>query len=71
MEADDSGGFAFVEVAKDSLPDVGAKFLPSVGFGDDGMAEGAGNEAAVGVVFADLKHDFAHGFSIAGSEVIG
>jgi hypothetical protein len=52
VEADDRWGFAFVEVAKDSLADIGAKFLPSVGFGDDGMAEGTGNEAAVGVIFA-------------------
>jgi hypothetical protein len=52
VEADDRGGFAFVEVAKDSLADVGAKFSPSAGFDDDGMAEGAGNEAAVSVIFA-------------------
>ena len=65
VQANNGGGFAFVKVAQDSFTDVGAKFFPCVSFGDDGMSEGAGDEAAVGIVFGDLKHDFAHGYILA------
>jgi hypothetical protein len=71
VQADDGGRFAFVEVAENGLADVGAKLLLSVGLGDNGMAKGAGGKAAVRVVLGDLKHDFAHGFSIAEGMVTG
>jgi len=71
MQANDSWGFAFLEVAEDGFADVGAELLPSVGLGDDGVAKSAGNEAAVGIVLGDLKYDFAHEFSLAEGEVLG
>src|SRR5277367_6346928 len=71
VQADDGGRFAFVEVAEDGFADVGAQFLPSVGFSNNGMAECAGNESSVSVVFGDLKYDFAHVSSIAEGSQIG
>ena len=70
-EADDGGSFAFVKVAEDGSVDVGGKLFSSVGFGDNGMAGGAVGEAAIRVVLGDLKHDFAHGFSLAEGAVMG
>jgi|SRR5665213_224727 len=64
VQANDGGGFAFVKVTKDGLADVGAKLLPCISFGDDGMSKRPCDETAVGVVLGDLKHNFAHGFSL-------
>ena len=65
MQPDDSGGFAFIEVTKNGFADVGSELLPSIGFGDDGVAESTGDEAAVGFIFGDLENDFTHGFSLS------
>jgi hypothetical protein len=71
VQAQKGRGFALVEMAEDGLADIGAKFLPSVGFGDNGVAECAGNETAIGVVLGNLKYDFTHGFSVADGDVVG
>jgi len=65
VQANDSRGFAFVKVAEDGFADVGAKSLPCIGFGDDGMAKSPCDETAIRVVLGDLKYDFTHGFSLA------
>jgi len=65
VQAADGGGFAFIEMAEDGFADVDAKLFPSISLGQNGMAKGAGGEAAARVVLSDLKHDFAHGISIA------
>jgi hypothetical protein len=52
VQADDSGRFAFVEVAENGFANIGAKFLPCVGFGDDKIAKRVGDETAVSVVLS-------------------
>ena len=50
VQADDGRRFAFIEMTADGLADIGPELFPSVGFGNDGVAEGAGDEAAVSFV---------------------
>ena len=71
VEADHSRRFPCVEVANDRFPNVGPKFLPGIRLGDNGMAQCAGNEAAIRIVFPDLKNNFAHGFRLAVRNVVG
>lgn len=70
MQTNDTGGLAFFKMATDSVPDVGPEFLPGVGLRDDGLAEGAGDEAAFGFGFVDFKNDLVYGFAVsrAGTE---
>ena len=47
MELDEAGVLGAVfEVEGDGFEDVGAEFVPGVGVGEDGVAEGSGEEAA-------------------------
>jgi len=55
VQADDGGGFPFIEMAEDGLADIGAKLLPGISFGDNGVAEGAHNEAAIIAVLVDYQ----------------
>ena len=58
MELDDAGADGFVfKVKQDGFDDVGAEVLPGLGAGEDGVAEGAGEEAAF-VGFADFEYYF-------------
>jgi len=54
VQADNGGGFAFVEVTENGLADIGAKFLPSVAFRDNRAAKSAGGETTVGVILGYL-----------------
>ena len=65
------GRLAFFEVAADGVPDVGAEVLPGVCLGDDGVSESTRDEAALGLVFADLKDDLVHGFIVSRAGGIG
>lgn len=66
VQADDGGGFAFVEMAANRLANVCAELFPSVRLGDDGMAESTGDEATIGFVFYDVKNDLVHGLKLVG-----
>jgi len=65
MKSDDARGLAFFEMAADSVSDVRPQLLPGVRLRHDGMAEGARDEAAFGLVLADFKNDLVQGFTVS------
>ncbi len=66
VQADDDGISAIVEMAANRFTHAGTESFPSVGLGDDGMAESTGDEATASFIFGDVKDDLVHRFKPVG-----
>ena len=59
MQADDRRRFTFIKVTEDSFSDIDAQLLQSIRLGNNRVAKGARDEAAVDLVFDHVKDNFA------------
>jgi hypothetical protein len=59
QKANHLGRLAFIEVAAHGLPRAFMKLGQAVGLGEDGLADGTSNEAALGRFFDD-ENDLVH-----------
>jgi hypothetical protein len=63
------GSFLGLKVAANSIPNGLFEFFPGIGFGKDGMTQGASDVAALVRVFHQEKHFLCHAFVSLGIQI--